>query len=635
MSVRYAIHPAVGVARVGNSQNFYLAPVTIGGLPIECDENGTMRWNGEDDPVFVQSFKQDEQIRPQAARFSLYAHDDEHGKRREVTLDDADIESIEWTVHLANKKSCWYLFEQRAGDLTLPNNTYDELGIPRRNPSVRDGDRANLIIDPGPRTVCDRRSHANFTAEEANGYHCRFPEPVGSRAPVTTLGQLRTDDAGRLLVIGGPGAAFGPELDPAPYLALAEAARADAAAPRGGYAPADEWPGWYDDLGDGPVVCTISFKDPAKCAISRSAWCIVCPPKYAPELVNAVTLDDVMFDVAVRHFGLLNLSGDTAPKHFVVNYDRDIAPIIDRCAQASWSTTVPSAAATGYPKFNPRDKSETNRRNRERYARLFRRDSARFFDENGVPMLPLHAGSDHGSSSKGCFDTLTGTQLRMLRLWAAGHFTTGPAEPLRGVDALDRAAVGNCVGSPMDPGIEATWTLCDPAIYDAPWCIKHRHQPEHYATSGLSLDENEQDGKGCEPGDLTKRLISPWQWDFANCALEEIVLNDVELAGVPVPPVYEVAWWPAQRPVNIVYGLHNDDITAVKPGAIAEWARSAWYPEGMLKGWTSLGFVVNQNSTDGAEYPYFTEVERQLIHPYVTPFDAAYKAFRELERVRR
>src|SRR2546430_16122951 len=39
---RYAVHPAVGVARLGNSPDeFYLEPETIGGLPDEGKRGGT------------------------------------------------------------------------------------------------------------------------------------------------------------------------------------------------------------------------------------------------------------------------------------------------------------------------------------------------------------------------------------------------------------------------------------------------------------------------------------------------------------------------------------------------------------------------------------------------------------------
>src|SRR5882672_4304041 len=35
-NMRFKIHPSIGVARVGNSPEFYLEPETIGGRPIEC-----------------------------------------------------------------------------------------------------------------------------------------------------------------------------------------------------------------------------------------------------------------------------------------------------------------------------------------------------------------------------------------------------------------------------------------------------------------------------------------------------------------------------------------------------------------------------------------------------------------------
>src|ERR1051326_8384992 len=66
--VSYQIHPAVGVARLGNSpDSFYLEPQTIGGLPIECDAGGNpVMHDGK--PVYVRKFKDDlGRIKRQAA----------------------------------------------------------------------------------------------------------------------------------------------------------------------------------------------------------------------------------------------------------------------------------------------------------------------------------------------------------------------------------------------------------------------------------------------------------------------------------------------------------------------------------------------------------------------------------------
>ncbi|HEX3549256.1 MAG TPA: LodA/GoxA family CTQ-dependent oxidase [Candidatus Elarobacter sp.] len=656
MSLRYAIHPSVGIARVGDSPDFYLAPLAIGGLPVECDTDGTMRRNASGDPVLVETFKKNGAIRRQGARFGLYAHDDELGTRREVTLDDGDVESIEWTVHLANKKACWYRFEQRGGDLSYSReNTYEARGIPLRNQA---DDRRSLIVDPGPRSVRGRGAHDQFNADGAAGYPCRFPRAGATGTPVTSLGELRTDAAGRLVVIGAAGAATGPAFQSTPQTMVESAAVAAAGettesaavaaagetteiaevaaavveleriVPRGSLGQAQEPPGWFDDLGDGPVVCTVSFKDPAREPIRLRAWCIVGPPKYAPELVSAVTLDDVMLDVAVRRFGVLRMTGDVASDD-LANFDRDIAPIIARSAQAAWSTGVPGPTTAAWPAFDPRDASQANQLNRERYARLFRRDPKRFFDEGGVPMLPMHAGSDEISGPRANFDTLTPTQLHMLRLWAAGRFTTEPAPPLRGIDALDHASVGNCVGSPMDPGIEATWTLRDPAIYDAPYCVKHRHPPEYYPANGLSPDANEQDGEGCEPGDLTKRLIAPWHWDFFNCGNEYVTLNDGAFRDVPNPPKYPVPWWPAQRPVAVIVGVNDEDRTT-SVGQVVDWTAAVDTAAAMVQYWMHLGFIVNQNRVDGDRYPYFVEVERQQVPAATTIFAAAAMALRTL-----
>ena len=96
MSTRYAIHPSVGVARLGDSEDsFCLAPETLGGLPIECDERGNALAD-DGAPRFVRSFKDASgRIRRQGARFGIYAYDDAHPEGYEVTLDDDAVESIE------------------------------------------------------------------------------------------------------------------------------------------------------------------------------------------------------------------------------------------------------------------------------------------------------------------------------------------------------------------------------------------------------------------------------------------------------------------------------------------------------------------------------------------------------------
>jgi len=180
---RYAVHPAIGVARLGNSPDeFYLEPETIGGLPIECTADGTPKMDGGR-PVFVKKFKDDQgRIRRQGAQFRVFAFDsnDPYDPGREVTLDDAAVESIEWTVHLANKKGVWYNNDQFIGNVYLAGdknaetenaNYYpnpDDPPTPLVDASLRnwyiqgeENRQKQLIIDPGLMEVAADRMERN------------------------------------------------------------------------------------------------------------------------------------------------------------------------------------------------------------------------------------------------------------------------------------------------------------------------------------------------------------------------------------------------------------------------------------------------------------------------------------------
>ena len=156
MPTRYDIHPSIGIARVGNSpDSFYVAPDAIGGLPFECDADGNrILVNGA--PQTVRTFKDDrKRVRRQAAVFTIFAYEDDRHPPRAVSLADADVERIEWTAHLANKKAAWYQNQELDGDLMLGNaNSYAKRHVPFRNAHVTGEERRQaLIIDPGPRTV--------------------------------------------------------------------------------------------------------------------------------------------------------------------------------------------------------------------------------------------------------------------------------------------------------------------------------------------------------------------------------------------------------------------------------------------------------------------------------------------------
>ncbi len=110
--------------------------------------------------------------------------------------------------------------------------------------------------------------------------------------------------------------------------------------------------------------------------ITLNAWAIVGSPKFAPELVNIVTLDDVMFDVGVRYLSLLpELYNQSWNQNYIVDYQRDIEPIIRRSLGYSWVAHVQSMI--GALPFDTRDSSDANRANSRGLFWLFPQASCR------------------------------------------------------------------------------------------------------------------------------------------------------------------------------------------------------------------------------------------------------------------
>ena len=157
MATVYKIHPAIGIARVGNSPEFFIGPERLGERP---DPTG--------------GFKDAQcRVKRQAARFRIFAHHDDN-TFEEITDAEADIT---WTVHLVNKKAAY----TGRGNSESPSD---------------------LTIDPGARTTSGPDQLKLFD----NGV-IRF-----AGEPVTTvpLGEMRSDDENHLLVLAGAGKAASP-----------------------------------------------------------------------------------------------------------------------------------------------------------------------------------------------------------------------------------------------------------------------------------------------------------------------------------------------------------------------------------------------------------------------------------------
>lgn len=230
-------------------------------------------------------------LKRQAALFRVYAYDAQGNVVAELTAANADIE---WTVHVANKKSAWYDFDV-ALDIPEAANQQSQ----RRNANFVGDRRKALVIDPGARSV--RGPNAE-------------PAPFDTGTFVDRqvyLGELRTDDAGRLVFLGGRGVSASYTGNPNPIT----------------FANND---GWHDDTADGPVRATVTVGGTTFAA--DPAWVVVAPPNYAPDLITPQTMYDVIADALA---GKWTRSAKT-PGQWTPSFRHDILPLLEQMVDAQW-----------------------------------------------------------------------------------------------------------------------------------------------------------------------------------------------------------------------------------------------------------------------------------------------------------
>ncbi len=293
----YRIHPGIGIARLGDSpKEFCISPEKPASLPIDCDEQGNPRLSPDGTTeLTIKKFKDAQgRIKRQAARFHIYVYDDESPAGRALKIGDpikgggnhGTLVDIQWQVYLANKKSVWYEFDALAGEHGYGKNHK------RRNADITDPEaRQQLIIDPGARVVNGTtRRAASFSRSHTDIYAPTFPPDLTPNS-IETLGEIKTDATGRLLVLGGHGNS-GTALSGLGQPRIEDYANND---------------GWFDDTSDGVVMArlvmfssevgSLRFID-----VEYPAWVVVGYPAYVPEILDIVTLDDVIYDLSVREF---------------------------------------------------------------------------------------------------------------------------------------------------------------------------------------------------------------------------------------------------------------------------------------------------------------------------------------------
>lgn len=598
MATLFKIHPAIGIARVGDSlTQFYLSPEQTGALPIACDQDGNAIVDQDGNEQPISSFKDSHQrVLRQAARFRVYRYDDAHPTGQEIKIGDqidvvsqktgqvqtGKVTDIQWTVYLANKKASWYEFQQLDGEHGYAPDH------PLRNADVTGADaRQRLIIDPGPQTV----SHANpkartaqFAAGQNPGVAQSFPPPLNPFS-IATLGELKAtaqNGYNRLIVLGGYGCSGSMKTGfSEPHIAT--------------YANND---GWFDDIADGPVTAQIQFEiqkingnaveagSTGSVPVDASGWVIVGYPRYAPQIVDIITMDDVVFDVAIRHqayninvYGVSPFDGSQSPpdRHdpdamhrwqasatwnpqYYPYFWRDIWPILARPNQYQWVLDFEAFAggdphntgargnldqtALSIPPFNGENPDEQRARSAQRqfvYRTLRKPGQENLLaippdphDPNNLPHAMPYLCGDNPISNVAAskFLRLTDTQLFFLRQWAEGKFINekreGISDPVPPGVALDRGVLGNVLGGAFCPGGEAGWIMRNPAIYAEPYRIKDIAISE-LTTGSLSqparvtgADAAADMATGLEPGDITKYSALPWQADFNECSTQNV-----------------------------------------------------------------------------------------------------------------
>ncbi|EUC12351.1 LodA/GoxA family CTQ-dependent oxidase [Paraburkholderia hospita] len=529
------IHPAIGIARVGNAQTAYFIGPELSSPPSAVP--------GDRRDVATGALKR------QAARFRIYGYNEAGEVVAELTPASA---KIEWQVQLANLKASWYQF-QIALDIPEADGAPPSL---RRN---KDADPSILSITAPPQKV----SGADAAAAVCEGLFNAQP---------VYLGEIRTDSDGRLIVLGGRGATGS-----LPGAVITNFANND---------------GWHDDVSDGPVTATASIAgreipvDPA--------WVVVAPPNYAPDLKGVRTAYDLIRDVFIDAGSLelpqvISFSQDVLP---IFERLAGLQWVNNGYAGAfGHGGTHDVLSPSLLEKLG--DAADENKAFRYEVFNMFRD-----FDKDGWspalwPWLYGDAVDIPFAPTPRQNTMLAKHQIFCLKRWAEGKFTSDfPAGkdhfsafddvPLdKQPEMLDRAALDFCLADAFHPGCEMTWPMRHATMYMAPFRIRHRRGDEQLYPIGDALSPVEAratDGPlfGQRAGWITRWMAVPWHTDTASCRSQA--------AYDPTYNPFVPTFWPARVPNQV---LTEDDYAVVLDTARPRAERIAAFRR--RKDWNDLG----------------------------------------------
>lgn len=422
----FRIYPSIGIARVGDCKDSFMigpeAPGVVPSGPFRGADHGT---------------------KPQAARFRIYKVDIDANENETVveeTVTGADIK-IEWSVSLANRKA--------AGLQILDTLTR------KSNPRARNAglDRKKLVISASGSVAGSKKLGPVLSGT------IEFAKPNANGEVITgiELATLRTDDAGRLLVVGGPGKSG--------HTPNAKVANAKLPS----FADNDEW---YDSVSDGPVSATLQISGQDFPVIP--AWVVVTVPRFAPATYGVVTWYDQAVNMArTRPDGRFDMPRTTS-------FTRDIYPILKRADNLSGvhgtahvNGPRPLSDAARIAGFDTAAKRAAIK---SRLTPVGTKADSFEVPSPNMPLLNSGANPDPGEPAF-TFPALTRYQQAHIDNWVRGNFDadwpgTAPAPtPFERIPvaqqgwALSEAALEACVGEPFFPGIEGTYDIAREATY--------------------------------------------------------------------------------------------------------------------------------------------------------------------------
>jgi hypothetical protein len=581
--------------------------------------------------------------------------------------------SIEWSVHLTNRKAEYMTFRGRFWQSQYPNfYKYNPDETPLRNQEVLDPEeRAKvLVIDPGPRAIKAGDAPVELDggtfgplpysdiavpptgkdplSGSRNGWwNCaetsQMPEPVRMSGTVEVpLGTLRVDADGRLLVLGG----YGNTDTLIPNNDIGRLMTNDY------YANNDYW---HDDTSDGPVTATVTVGG-HDVPVKDKAWVLVVPPKFVPFAECLTTLYETATETweKAHHGGLPDRP---------VSFTQHIYPILRRLGAYTWLNLNASQhhgpntnnyfADVHSPLFGLLSSNAGGDAARER-MHIFGRlrppglvpqtpdakdteESAKFANYGFMPQMSGDGGEPTtakdplppGAPGDQVYDCKTEKNwpLTQPTTQPGGNYITWLTLSERQYSDMKLWAEGkfaaDWIGVPQPvpfeklPVAEQPEALSRAALEP---CVGAPFYPgieiTYIATAPDTWSGPCRVKQSFRPGDITSHMALPWQSDFSECATN---------------------WWPTARPDDVVSQESFEALlrehTAADEGMLGRvlasrvpWARgipdsSPGRDNAMVKAWSHFGFVVPKEAGPGQiayveteRSPYFGFSERDFFY---------------------